>query len=150
MQAIAKWIRHNQGVTVGLVVSLGLLAWTIGCESKVTSLIEPAKKVSAGELDIELRSETARLEAELDQLMKRAELRVEELNRQNEIKRKLFEFAALTAQAGTVNPSGVITLVGSVLGMGLLVDNRIKDKVIKNRPLSPVTRDPRDERRETS
>lgn len=135
MQAITKWIRHNQGVFVALLVSVVLLGWAFGCESKVASLMESTKKVSAGELQLELHAETVRLEAELDQLIKRAELRQEELARQDAIKQKLFEFAAITAEAGTFNPAGLIALTGSILGFGAIIDNRIKDKVIKNRPL---------------
>lgn len=137
LSKIVKWIRHNQGLFIALLISAGLLIWTFGCRSMVGSLIEPDKRVTRDELALELDSECARLEAELDLLIKRAAVKVAELDRQDEIKRKLFEFAAITAQAGTVNPAGVLALAGSILGFGAIVDNRIKDKVIKNRPLSP-------------
>ena len=136
MKAIKTWISHNQGLFAALVICTGLLAWTYGCESKVTSLVDPVRKVTAAELDLELETEAARLEAELAQLVKSAEIKRTELARQDEIKKKLFEFAAITATSGTVNPAGIITLVGSLLGIGAVVDNRIKDKVIKNRPLN--------------
>lgn len=136
MKAIRKWISHNQGLFVALVTCAGLLAWTFGCEPKVTSLTDPVKKVTAAELDLELEAETARLEAELDRLIKSAGLKRTELTRQEEIRRKLFEFAAITATSGTFNPAGVITLIGTLLGIGAVVDNRIKDKVIKNRPVN--------------
>lgn len=135
MSTITKWIKHNQGMFVSLIIVSVLLIWTFGCESSVTSLLAPEKMVSREELVLEIEQETRRLEGELDTLLKRAALKMAELDRADEIKKKLFEFAALTAQTGTVNPAGVLTLAGSVLGFGALVDNRIKDKVIKNRPL---------------
>lgn len=135
MKTIAKWIRHNQGIFVALIIAAGLLVWTFGCESKVGSLIEPAKKVTRDELQLEIDSEVSRLEAELDLLIKQASLKMQELDRQDAIKQKLFEFAAITAEAGTMNPTGLLALIGSILGFGAIVDNRIKDKVIKNRPL---------------
>lgn len=135
MSTITKWIRHNQGMFVSLIIVSVLLYWTFGCESSVTSLLAPEKMVSREELVLEIEQETRRLEGELDTLLKRAALKMAELDRADEIKKKLFEFAALTAQSGTVNPAGVLTLAGSVLGFGVLVDNRIKDKVIKNRPI---------------
>ena len=58
-----------------------------------------------------------------------------ELARQDEIKAKLINFAAITVDAGTVNPAGVVGLLFSIVGVGAVIDNRIKDKVIKNRPL---------------
>ena len=136
MSLIAKWIRHNQGLFVALLICGGLLAWTFGCPSKVTSLVDNTKKVTAEELNLELQAETARLEAELDLLIKRAKLKAADLARQDAIKAKLFEFAAITAEAGGFNPAGLLALTGSILGFGAIVDNRIKDKVIKNRPLT--------------
>jgi len=62
-------------------------------------------------------------------------MKLADLNQQDELKRKLYECAAITATTDTFNPIGIITLVGSILGCGLVVDNRIKDKVIANRPL---------------
>jgi hypothetical protein len=67
-----------------------------------------------------------------------AALSFQELDRKDEIKQKLFDFAALTAANNSFNPTGLITLTGSLLGFGAIVDNRIKDAVIKNRPL-PTT-----------
>ena len=132
---VVKWIRHNQGLFVALLICGGLLVWTFGCESKVTSLVDDEKMVTAEELNLELDAESSRLQSELDSLIKRAKLKQTELARQDAIKQKLFEFAAITAQTGTFNPAGLLALTGSILGFGAIVDNRIKDKVIKNRPL---------------
>ena len=132
---MAAWIRHNQGLFVALLICTALVFWSFGCPSKVTSFLDDTRKVTAEELNLELEAETARLESELDQLIKRAGLKQAELARQDAIKQKLFEFAAITAESGTFNPAGLLALTGSVLGFGAIVDNRIKDKVIKNRPL---------------
>lgn len=135
MKNIARWIRHNQGVTLSILLIIIALGWVLGCQSKVTSLLDPAKMVTAAELELELAAECQRLEMELDVLVKSAELKQAELLRQNEIKQKFVNFAAITVDAGTVNPAGVLGLLFSVFGIGAVIDNRIKDKVIKNRPL---------------
>lgn len=135
MKQLTKWIRHNQGLFVALLVCGGLLVWTFGCQSKVTSLTQPGTMVTAAELSLELEAEASRLQAELDSLIKRAKLKQVELARQDAIKQKLFEFAAITAGSGSFNPAGLLALTGSILGFGAIVDNRLKDKVIKNRPL---------------
>jgi len=132
---IGTWIRHNQGLFAALLLAAGVLVWTYGCESKVGSLVQPDKLVTREELLIEIDQESKRLENELALLQQKAELKLQQLDRQDELKRKLYDLAALTAETGQVNPAGVVTLIGSILGAGLLVDNRIKDKVIKNRPL---------------
>jgi len=135
MKQTAMWVRHNQGLFVALIINGILLIWSFGCKSKVTSLVDPRKKVTAQELNLELQAESVRIEAELDQLVKQAIIKQAELDRQDAIKQKLFEFAAITAEAGSLNPAGLLTLTGSMLGVGAIIDNRIKDKVIKNRPL---------------
>jgi len=129
------WIRHNQGLFVGLLISAGLLAWTWGCESKVGSLKEPARLVTRAELTLEVEQLSRQLELELELLIKEAEIKLAELDRLDEIKKMLYEFGMIAVEAGTVNPAGLIGLVAGILGVGAVVDNRIKDKVIKNRPL---------------
>lgn len=135
MKKIAKWIRHNQGVTLSILLIIIALGWTYGCESQVMSLVEPAKMVNAQELELEIQLETARLNLEVENLLGQAELKRGDIARQDAIKRKLFDFAAITVDAGTVNPAGVVGLLFSILGVGAVIDNRLKDKVIKNRPL---------------
>jgi hypothetical protein len=131
-------IRHNIGLCVGVVLAVCLVFWTYGCESKVQSPVT-GKPVTYGELSIEIQAEATRLETELDTLQKKAALSFQELVRKDEIKQKLFEFASLTATNNAFNPTGLITLVGSLLGVGAIVDNRIKDVVIANRPLPTTT-----------
>jgi len=126
-----KWISHNQGTFVAVIIVVILLVWTYGCESRVCSPISE-KMVTRSELMLEVDIQVKRLEVELDNLQKQAVLQFADLDRQDIIKRKLFEFASLTATQGTFNPTGIITLAGTLLGLGFGVDNRIKDKVIKN------------------
>jgi len=95
--------------------------------------------VTRPELELEVDIAVSQFETELDNMQKQAALQFTALDRQDEIKRKLFEFAALTAQSGSFNPIGLVTLAGTILGMGLGIDNRIKDKVIKNRPINGNT-----------
>ncbi len=133
-----KWISHNQGVFVAVLIVVGLMVWTFGCDSEVKSPIS-GNMVTRPELELEVDIAVSQFEAELDNMQKQAALQFTALDRQDEIKRKLFEFAALTAQSGAFNPIGLVTLAGTILGMGLGVDNRIKDKVIKNRPINGNT-----------
>ncbi|GAH82290.1 unnamed protein product [marine sediment metagenome] len=77
-----------------------------------------------------------KFENDLDTLQRQAALQFRELDRQDVLKEKLYEFASLSAAKNTFNPTGLITLAGTLLGIGFGIDNRIKDKVIKNRPLN--------------
>jgi hypothetical protein len=131
-------IRHNLGLCFGVILAICLVFWTYGCESTVKSPVT-GKPVTYGELSIEINADVARLAVQLDSLQKQATLSFQELARKDEIKKQLFDFAALTAANNAFNPTGIITLAGSLLGLGAIVDNRIKDVIIKNRPL-PTTK----------
>jgi len=135
MKVIVKWISKNQGISVALIICTGLMIWTFGCESKVSSLIDPSKMITAAELEVEIESESVRLLAELELLAKRGQLKRDELAKMDALKKSLMDYAAINAASGGFNPSGLVTLAFSIMGFGAVVDNRIKDKVIKNRPL---------------
>lgn len=120
LEKIWRAVRHNQGLAVSVVIVVGLLIWSYGCESRVVSLSNSAVMVTRAELEVEI-----------DTFMNTAEVRLSDLERQDEIKRKLFEFAAVAAESGTVNRSTVLSLISWILFGGLLIDNRRKDGVIK-------------------
>jgi len=135
MNKIWTWIRHNQGVTIALILITGLMVWTIGCESDVTSLIDSTKKVNRAELLLEIESESSRLLGELEQLSRLGSLRIDELDKKDALRKEIMDFVAISAATGGVNPAGVAAMAFSIMGVGAFADNRIKDKVIKNRPL---------------
>jgi len=111
------------------------MVWTFGCQSKVMSPISDTM-VTRPELELEVDIQVKRMEVELDNLQEQAQLKFLALDEQDELKRKLFAFASITAQSGSFNPMALITLAGTLLGLGSVVDNRMKDKVIKNRPIN--------------
>lgn len=135
MKMAVKWISHNQGITVSIAICFVLLIWTFGCESEVESLVRPGIMVTRAEFALEVQELARDPETDPDWLWGRAQLGFEKLDRDDAVRQKIFEFAALSASAGGVQTAGVITLLGSILGLGAIADNRIKDKVIKNRPL---------------
>jgi len=117
---IKRAFRHNQFLALALVVVVALSIWLVGCESSVMSPVNPPKKVNR-----------AQLEAEVERLMVDVELAVEDLNKQDLFKQKLFEIGLIAAQGGAVNPIGAgVTLLG-ILGIGAVADNRKKDSIIK-------------------
>jgi len=132
-----KWISHNQGIVAALVIVSILLVWTYGCHSMVKSPLN-GRMVNRAELQLEIDLTVKKFENALDTLQRQAALQFRNLDRQDVLKEKLYDFASLSAANNTFNPTGLITLAGSLLGIGLAVDNRIKDKVIKNRPLQPA------------
>ncbi len=119
-EKIKKMFRHNQFLTVALVVCLSLGFYLVGCDSTVRSPVNPETKVSRVELD-----------AERDHTLAKFKFAYEDLAKQDIFKQKLFEIGLVAAQGGTINPVGVgISLLG-ILGIGAIADNKRKDTVIK-------------------
>lgn len=131
MKKLWKAIDHNQMLSVMVLVSIGIVYYVVGCQSTVRSILNPTTKLTREELKVEVDVEVRRLEAELDKLSAQAALKNKDLDRQDEIKRKLVEFGLSISTGGQINPLGVATLVGGLLGVGFAVDNRSKDKLIK-------------------
>lgn len=124
MKKLAELFRHYQGTSIAIIIVIASLYWIYGCESKVMSITNAPAKVTRPELKIEI-----------DAFLATAEIRYAELDKQDEFKEKIVEFGMVVVEGGTLNPAGVAVGLLGVLGIGAVVDNRIKDKVIKNRPL---------------
>lgn len=124
-------IRHNQAMFIGSILCMIFALWFFGCESQTQSLIDPNVKVTEAGLNIEYTSELARLENELTVLKATTEIRLQDLHKQDAFKQALFDNALLIASGNNPNPLGLLSLIGTIFGIGAIVDNRKKDGIIK-------------------
>jgi len=111
---------HERYETVAVAICAMLLIWFYGCESKIPSILNPLEKVTR-----------AQFELEIDSFYAKAELRLTALDKQDELKRLLFEKSLLIAQGGAVNPIGIVTSLAAILGIGATVDNVRTRKKLK-------------------
>jgi len=124
-------IRHNQGLAISILICAPLAVWFYGCESTTRSLIDPSARVTKPQLQFEYSSEIRRLENELEDLKAQADLRLQDIARQDEIKAALYNHAVGWALGQPINPIGILTTLGGILGIGAVIDNRRKDGIIK-------------------
>lgn len=127
---LMETIRHNLGLSASIVLVIGLLIWFGGCESQVRSPVS-GKLVNRDTLVLEYNTEVDKLEAEMNVLQARGELSEKDLDRQDALKQKLGSIGIALLEGGAVNPVGVATSLIALLGVGAVVDNRIKDRIIK-------------------
>ena len=120
IEKIWTFIRHNQGLCIGALLCFVVVGYAYGCESKVTSILYAPNLVNRGQLQIEV-----------DTFITQAELKFADLNTQDQLKSTLFNTAIDFARGGTVNPLAVAIVLGNLLGIGAVVDNRRKDGIIK-------------------
>jgi len=100
-------LKNNWMKVLSLVVAILLIALAIGCQPKVPSLMDPNRKVSREELQIEF-----------DTLLKIFENRVRTLEDDKRLRDVLLRFAFVTAEAGTFNPLSLVTTLAAFYGIG--------------------------------
>lgn len=130
-ESVKKWCRHNQGMMIAFVLMVIFVIWFFGCQSTVDSMIHPNRKITEPELRVEYSAEMRRLEAEITHLEEITDIRLQDIYRQDAMKQALYRNALIIAETGTVNPLGILSLLGTVFGIGAVIDNRRKDGLIK-------------------
>lgn len=118
------FIKKNWIVLFSIAISVLLCLWATSCQARVDSPIEPGKKLTAAELNVEL-----------EHLISQYELRHQELERKEEIRRLILENALLITQQTTFNPVGLITSFLAIYGAasaGVSTKNAIKHKLHPN------------------
>lgn len=120
MKNLWSWIRHNRGTLISTVLISIILLWVYACQSSVRSIVHPERMVNRDDL-----------QAEVDNFIRQAEIKFADLNRQDEIKRTLFEAAITSAKGAPINPIAIALTLGNILGIGAIIDNQRKDVHIK-------------------
>lgn len=134
--SIGAPLRHNVPLVAGILLCAVILYWGVGCESEVVSLTQPNRKVNRVELRLELDAEIAKLEQAVTDLYANAELKVANLNKQDQVKETLFKAGMIVAEGGTVNPVGIATTLAGILGISAVVNSREKDKIIAGKRMA--------------
>lgn len=111
---------HERYQSISIIIVIILLLGWWGCEPKSNSIRNPKLKVTRSQL-----------KSELDSIMLEVQNSVNEMDRQEEVINFLFQQALVVGSTGTINPIGILTSIGAILGLGATVDNVRKRKVIK-------------------
>jgi len=151
LHKILKWIDYNRYKVLALVVVAGIMVYGIGCDSMTASPVKPDRKVTRPQFEAEalqvwteLQAEAIEIQAMLDKHNAKVEAHNQaidagrdDLDRQDQIKAKLFELGSSIvtgwASGGVPTASLVgtgITALGVLFGTGAVLDSKRKDKVI--------------------
>jgi len=117
---ILSFFNENHWYVIFVVICFGLVLYFFGCESQVQSVLDPSKKVNRAEL----QAEAVYLAAQID-------VRAADLDKQDEIKQQLLDAATLIGSEGSINPSGIVSLVATIgaISFGLDRNRRFKNAV---------------------
>lgn len=121
LDKLKTFMNHERYQVVAIFAALSICLWIYGCESQTKSPTDPTQKITR-----------AQLAGEIDYYLAKAEIAYKDLDRQDEIKQKLMDAAAIAAQGGRINVAGLILTNLGILGAGATIDRvRAKKKVAK-------------------
>ena len=132
MSGILKALNGERFTVICICVALFIIAWFGGCQPKVSSMIDPQRKVTR-----------AVLLSEIDMIIAQAQDKLQTLDQKEALKKLINQQAILIGSTGQINWLGLLTSAAGIVGAGALVDNvkkgnRIKD-LQKTNPQSKVT-----------
>lgn len=103
MKNFLQWTNENHWYIIAAIVICALLVWLYGCESQVVSMLDKNIKVNRTEL-----------QNESDYILGQVKAKLEDLDKQDEIKRLILEQASMFATTGTFNPLGLLNAMISI------------------------------------
>lgn len=112
MKNLYASIRHNSGIVLSATLIPFALIYAYSCQSVVVSTIPGRGKITRPELI-----------AEVDLFLSVAEAKFADLDRQDLVKSTIFNSLTELASGQTVNPVGLLLVIGNLLGLGAVVDN---------------------------
>jgi len=100
------WIKKNSTIIITVLVTVIFAVYMYGCEAKTRSLRTPTKLVNRQELQLEL-----------DQLIGLAQLRMVDLDKQEQFRSIILQNALVLVQGNPLNPVGLISAVAAIYGI---------------------------------
>ena len=119
-----QWLKKYSSFLIAAVVTAGLLVYIYGCEPKVQSLNNRKRLVNRQELQLEL-----------DQLITMAQIRMADLDKQDQLRAVILQNALILVQGQPFNPLGLLTGVAAIYGLTQGGQNisKVVKKTVKRR-----------------
>ncbi|GAH68726.1 unnamed protein product [marine sediment metagenome] len=113
-----EWFKKHTTILVTTLTCIAFMLYCYGCEPKVRSLIDRDQLINRQELQLEL-----------DQFIGMAQLRMADLDKQDNLRAIILQNALILVQGQPFNPLGILTAIASVYGItqaGKNVTNVVK------------------------
>lgn len=103
MATLLKFCNDNHWFLIGGACIAAMTFWIYGCQSTVTSMIDPNQKINREQLILET-----------DYIIGQAKVKLQDLDRQDELKQLILDQAAIFGTTGTFNPMGLLNTLISI------------------------------------
>lgn len=120
-----EWAKEHKTVLVTILTCIVFTFYCYACEPRVRSLTDRDRLVNRQELQLEL-----------DQFIGMAQLRVADLDKQEQLRAIILQNALILVQGQPLNPVGIITAVAAVFGAmqgGLQITKGVKNARAKRK-----------------
>ena len=101
-----QWLKKHWNTIVIVMVTGGMLFFMYACESKVESLNDKRRLITRVELQVEL-----------DEILSMAQIKIADLDRQDELRAVVLQNALILVQGQPMNPVGILTAVAGIYGI---------------------------------
>ena len=112
-------IKKHLSVIITVLVTIAFAIYCYGCEPKVKSLSGKPELINRQELQLEL-----------DQFITMAQIRMADLDKQEELRSIILQNALILVQGNPYNPIGIITAIAAIYGV--TQGGRNVTRVVKN------------------
>jgi hypothetical protein len=123
-----KFFNDNHWATIASIGVLAICFYVFGCQSRVPSLADPAKKVTRAELQDEFNTVMALEKVKTEDIIARTKTKIKDLDTQDETKNFILDQANLFATTGSVSPVGILGFGASIFSIGWGLDSNRKLK----------------------
>lgn len=117
-EKIWKWIEHNRFAVIAPVIMLGVWLYAFGCTPTTASPLDPAKQVTAAELEIDFDF----WQAQQTIIMKRFDLATQDIERQKAAWAEVQTVIMSLATGGVADLPGLLQLLMGGTFVGVLAD----------------------------
>lgn len=120
-----QWIEKYKTVLITILTCIAFGIYCYSCEPKVQSLTPPLRQVNRQELQLEF-----------DQIMSLAQLRMLDLDKQEQFRSIILQNALILVQGQPFNPVGIITAIAAIYGItqaGTNVSKKVKTTLDKRK-----------------
>ena len=101
-----QWIKKHTTILITVLACVGFTIYCYGCEPKVASLTNRSRLINRQELQLEL-----------DQFITMAQIRMVDLDKQDQLRAIVLQNALILVQGQPLNPVGLITAIAAVYGI---------------------------------
>lgn len=115
-------LKHNKFIVTSVIVSILIVIYAYGCQPSTVNPFNPSQKVTRAQLDADVQKYVADVK-----------IAYADIQRQEQVRDALVNAGLAYTQGEGVSPVGVAATILGILGIGAVVDNRVKDTVIASK-----------------